>query len=111
MLGNIGQIASLLKNSGKIRERVEEVKRRLDEARFEGEAGAGQVRAIVDGKGELMRLTLEPQLVADGDRELIEELVVAAVRSAVVKSREGAQREMQAAANELGLPALPDMFG
>lgn len=111
MFGNIGQIASLLKNAGQIKENMKGVQERLKAARFVGDAGGGQVRATVDGKGELVRVQLEPTLVSGGDREMIEELVVAAVNSAILQSRAGAQKEIEAAAGGINLQGMFDMLG
>lgn len=110
MLGNLGQIASLLKNSGKIKENMEAMNERLAAARFIGEAGGGQVRATVDGKGELVSVKIEPQLASGGDAELLEDLVTAAVRDAVTRSRVGMQQEMAAMGGALGMPGLGQML-
>lgn len=111
MFGNLGQIAGLLKNMGAIKQNMEQMNARLQAARMVGEAGGGQVRATVDGRGELLSVKLEPALVQGGDVELIEDLVCAAVRDAVARSREALQKEMQAATGGLNLPGMGDLLG
>lgn len=113
MFGNIGQIAGLLKNAGKIKESIKAVNDRLQAARFVGEAAGGQVRATVDGRGDVIALKIEPDLVKGGDVEMMEDLVVAAFRDAIKRSREGAAKEAQSAADEMGInvPGLSDMLG
>ncbi len=111
MFGNLGQIAGLLKNFGAIKQNMEQMNARLQAARMVGEAGGGQVRATVDGRGELLSVKLEPALVQGGDVELIEDLVCAAVRDAVARSREALQKEMQAATGGLNLPGMGDLLG
>lgn len=111
MFGNLGQLASLLKNAGQIQQNMKEMNERLAAARFTGEAGAGQVQATVDGRGELLGLKIDPGLVAGGDVELLEDLALAAVRDAVARSRTAAQKEMQAITGGMGLPNLGDMLG
>lgn len=111
MLGNLGQLASLLKNAGQIKENMQGMQERLSAARYVGESGGGQVRATVDGKGELVQIKLEPATVEGGDVELLEDLICAAVRDAVVKSREAVQKEMQAATGGIDLGGMMDMFG
>lgn len=110
MFGQLGQIASLLKNSGKIQENMKRMQERLGAARFAGEAGAGQVQATVDGKGELVKLKIEPALVTSGDVELIEDLVTAAVRDAVNRSRIGMQQEMATMGDSLGIAGVGDLL-
>ncbi|TWT43650.1 Nucleoid-associated protein YbaB [Phycisphaerae bacterium RAS1] len=105
MFGQLGQLAGLLKNAGKIRESMERMQQRLAAARFVGDAGAGQVQATVDGRGEMVSMKISPVLLSGGDVELLEDLVCAAVRDAVNRSREGMAKEMQDVTGGLGLPA------
>src|SRR5688572_19796773 len=111
MFGNLTQIASLLKNAGQIKEKMKLANERLNAARFIGEAAGGQVRATVDGKGEPISIKIEPALFETRDIELIEDLAVAALRDAIKRSREGAMKEMQAAAGGFDLSGVMGMFG
>ena len=111
MFGNLTQIASLLKNAGQIKENMKLANERLNAARFVGEAAGGQVRATVDGKGEPISIKFDPALIESRDVELIEDLTVAALRDAISRSREGALKEMQAAAGGVDLSGVMSMFG
>lgn len=111
MFGNLGQFASLLKNAGQIKENMKGMQERLAAARFVGEAGGGQVRATVDGKLELLEVKIEPELIAGGDVEMIEDLTCAAVRAAIALSREGAEKELRAATGGLDLQGMMNMLG
>ena len=96
MFGQFGQLAGLLKNAGKISATMKEMNERLAAARYVGEGGAGQVTATVDGRGDLVALKIAPALIESMDAEMIEDLVVAAARDAVARSREAMQSEMSA---------------
>ncbi|MFO0837584.1 MAG: YbaB/EbfC family nucleoid-associated protein [Phycisphaerae bacterium] len=111
MFGQIGQIAGLLRNAGKLRESMGDMQQRLAAARFVGESGAGQVRATVDGKGELISLKIDPALVQSGDVEMLEDLTSAAVRDAVNRSREAVQKELQGALGGMDLGGMMDLLG
>lgn len=111
MFGNLGQLMNLLKNTGALKQGVQDMQTRLAAARFVGEAGGGQVRATVDGKGDLIQLRIDPGLVQAGDVEMIEDLVCAAVRDAVARSREAVQKEMQELTGGLNLPGFGDLLG
>ena len=111
MLGNLGQLAHLIKNAGQLKESMKGIQERLGAARYVGEAGGGQVRATVDGRGELVQIKLEPPTVDGGDIELLEDLICAAVRDAVNKSREAVQKEMQAATGGMDLNGRMEMLG
>ena len=111
MLGNLGQLAHLLKNAGQIKQNMAEMNERMAAVRFTGESGGGQVKATVDGRGDLVSLKIEPALVESGDVEMLEDLTCAAVRAAVTQSREGAQKEMEAAMGGMNLGGMMDMLG
>jgi len=111
MLGNFGQLMNLLRNAGQLKQSMQEVAERMQAARYTGEAGGGQVRATVDGRGELLTLKIDPALVQAGDVELLEELTCAAVRDAVTRSRQAAQQEVQQLTGGIGLPGLDGLFG
>ncbi len=111
MFGNLGQLMNLVKNAGAIKQGMQEMNTRLEALRIEGEAGGGQVRATVNGKGDLASIRIDPQLVAAGDVEMLEDLCVAAVRSAVTRSREEVQKEMQALTGGMSLPGMDKLFG
>ncbi len=111
MFGNLGQLASLLKNAGQIKQNVEAMQQRLAAARFAGEAGGGQVKATVDGRGELVGIKIDPGLVQAGDVELIEDLTCAAVRAAVAESRAAVQKEMQDLTGGMNLPGMDQLLG
>jgi len=105
MFDNLLQVAQLLKNAGQIRQNLSALNERLAAARFTAEAGGGQVRATVDGRGELVALKVDPRL-ATADVEMMEDLICAAVRESVRLSREAAQKELGSALGGIG-----DMLG
>src|SRR5690606_16194477 len=82
MFKNLGTIASLMKQAPQIMGRLKNLSEELREKRAVGSAGAGMVEIEVNGLSEVLRCTIEPSLVERGDRELIEELVVAAANQA-----------------------------
>jgi DNA-binding YbaB/EbfC family protein len=111
MLGNLGQLASLLKNAGQLKQNMQEMQERMAAARFEGEAGGGQVKATVDGRSEIVGLKIDPALVQGGDIEMIEDLVCAAFRDAAKRSKEAMQQEMQQLTGGMGLPNMDQLLG
>lgn len=111
MFGQMGQIMKLLGDLPRLQKEAKAVQERLAAERVIGEAGGGQVRVTLDGKGELQDVAFEPELIAGGDRELIEELTVAAFRDGLTKSRELMQREMSALTGGMDLGGLGGMLG
>lgn len=106
MFGNLGQMMNLLKNAGALKQSMQEMQQRVQAARFTGEAGGGQVKVTVDGRGDIQGVKIDPQLVQSGDVEMLEDLVCAAVRDATQRSREALQKEMQELTGGMGLPGM-----
>lgn len=109
MFGKLGDLAGLMKSAKQIQSRMAELQRELANRRFDGDAGGGLVRATVDGRGTLLTVKIDPK--ATEDVELLEDLVIAAVGSAVSKSQEAMQSEMSAMTGGMNLPGLSDMLG
>jgi DNA-binding YbaB/EbfC family protein len=114
MFGNLGRLASLLGNLPKLKEEMEKLQERLGRITVEGDAGGGMVRVKVTGKFAVVGVTLSPEALAGGDRELLEDLVAAAANQALEKAKQAAAQEAQKLAQEFGLPAglsLPGLGG
>jgi len=111
MFGQMGQLMQLLKDAPRLAQQFREVQGRLAAVRVVGEAGAGQVRATFDGKGDLVEVHIDPALVQSGDTEMIEQLVTAAVQHGLQLAREAAQMEMQGLMGGFDLGGLMGMLG
>ena len=73
---------------------------------YEGSSGGGAVKAVATGDGELKSLTISPDLLKDGDVEMLQDLIVTAVRDASTKAKNAAQTQMARLTSGLGLPGL-----
>lgn len=109
MFNNMGQIADLMRNAGKIREAVERASESLGQLQVEGTAGGGAVTVKVNGKLEVLSVRIDPKTLADNDVELLEDMVAAAVNTALVKAREAAAQSIQNATGGLSIPGFPGM--
>lgn len=109
MFNNLGNLADLMRNAGKIREQLEQTTEKLGALEVEGSAGGGVVTARVNGRLEVLGVRIDPKLLADGDAELLEDLVTAAVNQGMTRAREEATRSIQSLAG--GLPIPPGLFG
>jgi nucleoid-associated protein EbfC len=111
VFNNLGNLADLMRNAGKIRESVEKATEALGHLEVEGTAGGGAVLAKVNGKMELLSVRIDPKLLADGDTELLEDLVTAAVNQALTKAREAAAQSISSLAGGLPIPGLSGFLG
>ena len=88
-------MTGLLQQAKRVQEKIEELQGELAVLRIEGQAGGGMVTAVVNGQQELISIKIDPKLVTE-DVEMVEDLVVAAVRQAMEKSRDESQQKMNA---------------
>ena len=70
-----------------------------------GESGAGLVKATASAKGELRGLDIDPSIFNGDDKEVVEDLILAAIKDAQSKASDKAQNEMEKLTEGLGLPA------
>ncbi|RMH50675.1 MAG: YbaB/EbfC family nucleoid-associated protein [Alphaproteobacteria bacterium] len=103
-LGSLGDMARLMKQAQEMQEKMAEVQERLEALEVEGSAGAGLVRAWVTAKGAVRRISIDPSLFSAEEREVVEDLVVAALREAQEKAAEVAAEEMSRLTAGLPLP-------
>lgn len=109
MFGGLGNLGALFKQAKSFQENMQKMQESLAQQRFDADAGAGMVTATVDGKGELVRIKIDPK--ATEDVELLEDLITAAVSSASKKAQEGMKAEMARLTGGLDLGGLGNLLG
>ncbi len=108
----MNNITQLLQQAQKIQGKFRQLQLELENKRVEATSGGGMVRAVVNGKQELIELRIDPEVVDAKDVEMLEELVAAAVNKALQQSREIMGQEMSKITGGLNLPPfLSGMFG
>ena len=103
-LGQLGDMAKIMKQAQEMQDRMADVQARLDEIEVTGEAGAGLVRVTATAKGAVKRLAIDPSLFVPEEREMVEDLIVAAIRDAQARAMDAAQAEMGKLTEGLALP-------
>jgi hypothetical protein len=102
----MGGIGNLMKQAQAIQENMQKMQAKLAEMEVEGVAGAGMVKVVMTGKHDVRRVTIDPSLLSgsDDDKEMLEDLIAAAVNDAVRKIEETVQEKMASATAGLPLP-------
>src|ERR1700722_14573510 len=99
----LGQLAGLMKNMGKLREEAQRFQTKLGELHADGSAGGDMVTVRVNGRMELMSVKIADSAPLQ-DREMLEDLICSATNQALSKARELVNQEAQNMAATLGLP-------
>jgi DNA-binding YbaB/EbfC family protein len=100
MKGGLGQ---LMKQAQMMQENMKKMQEQLAAMEVEGQSGAGMVKVIMNGRHDVKRVTIDPSLMSD-DKEMLEDLIAAAVNDAVRKIEATSQEKMGALTAGLGLP-------
>ena len=98
-------LMNMMKQAKAMQEKMAEMQNALDTITVTGESGAGLVKATATAKGELTALDIDPSIFNSDDKEVVEDLILAAIKEAQTKAQEKAQEEMQKLTSEMGLPA------
>ncbi|MBC8104247.1 MAG: YbaB/EbfC family nucleoid-associated protein [Cytophagales bacterium] len=103
--GGIPDIGKLMKLQKQMMEDAEKMQERLDGMHLDGSAG-GVVKAVVNGHGQLLELTIAPEAVDPSDVEMLQDLIVTAVREALEKA-DTLRTEEQKKLMPANIPGLP----
>ena len=103
-LGGLGDMAGMMKKAQQMQTRMAELQEEMAGMMVEGEAGAGLVKATCSAKGELKGLDIDPSIFNGDDKEVVEDLILAAIKDAQQKAQAKAQEEMSKLTEGLGLP-------
>ena len=104
-LGALGDMAGMMKKAQEMQTKMGEMQDELHNILVVGEAGAGLVKATASAKGDLKALDIDPSIFNSDDKEVVEDLILAAVKDAQAKAADRAQEEMSKLTEGLGLPA------
>ncbi len=85
----------LLKQAQKMQEEMKKAQEGLAAITVEGSSGGGMVKVVANGKLEILSISVEPSVIDPEDKEMLEDLIVAAVNQAVQSAQKRANEEMQ----------------
>ena len=99
-----GQIAGLMKQAQQMQENLKKAQEEIALMEIEGQAGAGMVKVVMTGRHDVKRVTIDPSLMGD-DKDMLEDLVAAAVNDAVRRVEALTQEKMGGLTSGFNLPA------
>ncbi len=108
MFKELGSLANLMKNAQALGDKMQAMRDRLGERRVTGSSGGGMVSIEMNGHSQVLACQIDPTVYQSGDREMLEDLIVAAANQALEKVKTVAAEEMGQATDSLNLPGLSD---
>ncbi|MEP5089987.1 MAG: YbaB/EbfC family nucleoid-associated protein, partial [Paracoccaceae bacterium] len=93
-LGGMGDMAKMMKAAQEMQGKMAQMQEDMHSIMVTGESGAGLVKATCSAKGELKTLDIDPSIFNGDDKEVVEDLILAAIKDAQSKASDKAQEEM-----------------
>jgi nucleoid-associated protein EbfC len=103
-LGGLGDMAKMMKAATEMQDKMARMQDDLANLRVEGSSGAGLVRATATAKGDLVALDIDPKILVPSEKEIVEDLILAAIKDAQARATTAQADEMRKLTEGLGLP-------
>lgn len=107
-LGNLANIGAFMKQAQEMSGRMQAMQQQLKAKRVTGAAGGGLVEVDVNGLGDVLAVRLDAALIEKGEREMVEDLLPAAINAAQAKAKQLHAEAMQSMAGDLPIPGLSE---
>ena len=98
-----GGMGNLMKQAQEMQEKMQKVQDEIAQAEVTGEAGAGMIKVVMNGRHDVSKVEIDPSIMEE-DKEMLEDLLAAAVNDAVRKVETSSRAKMEEATAGLNLP-------
>lgn len=98
-------IKSLMRQAQDMQKKMQKIQEEIADSEFEGASGGGMVKALVSGAGTLKKISIDDSLIKQDEKEILEDLIVAAFNDAKKKADDGSNNAMKAATAGIPLSA------
>ena len=105
----MANLGNLMKQAKKLQEELERTQAEIATMRVEASSGGGMVKATVNGRGELVDLAIEKEVVNPADVEMLVDLVIAAVQEAQKNAQARAEEKLGPLTQGMNLPGIPGL--
>ncbi len=103
-LGGLGDMGKMMKAAQQMQQKMADLQQELESITVTGESGAGLVKATATAKGTLTGLHIDPSIFSAEDKEVVEDLILAAIKDVQTRAQERSREEVQKVTESLGLP-------
>jgi len=110
MFKSLGNLANIVKQAQEMKSRMGELESKLAQLRVKGSAGGGMVDVEVNGQQKVLSVRIDEQIMSSDDREMLEDLLVAACNDALDQAKQAAAEQMGELTGGMDLPGMDDML-
>ena len=103
-LGDMGDLSKMMEAAQQMQTKMTEMQEGLARLTVTGESGGGLVKATATAKGELTALEIDPSIFVASEKEVVEDLILAAIHDAQLKAKARGEQEMSRLAETMGIP-------
>jgi len=100
-----GNMSKMLKQAQQMQRQIEEVQNELSDLVVEADSGGGMVTVKVNGKQEVLNITIDEEAMSEG-KEMLEDLIISAVNKALSKSQADSQEKMNSVTGGMKIPGM-----
>ncbi|SPH16745.1 Nucleoid-associated protein YbaB [Defluviimonas aquaemixtae] len=104
-LGGLGDMTKMMKAAQDMQEKMAALTEEMDRIIVTGESGAGLVKAVCSAKGELKSLDIDASIFQPSEKEVVEDLILAAIKDAQKRAADRMREEQAKMMQAMGLPA------
>ena len=103
-LGQLGDMAKLMKQAQEMQQKMVDSQKELENVEVVGEAGGGLVKVFGTAKGNFKNIEIDVSILIPSEKQVIEDLLLAAIKDCKIKSEEASKEEMAKMGQAFGLP-------
>ena len=100
----MNNFSDMMKKAQEMQKKMQEIQDSLSDLEVEGTSGGGIVKIIMNCKNEVKKIDIDPSIIKNDEKEVMEDLIIAALNDAKSKAEEKSQEEMKKLTGGLGLP-------
>ena len=100
----MNNMSQIMKQAKAMQEKMAEMQKKIEETEIEGSSGGGAVKIVMNGKHEVKNLFLDPSIVNSDEKEVLEDLIIAAINDVNKKIAESTNDQLGSISGGMGLP-------
>ena len=100
----MNNMSQIMKQAKAMQEKMAEMQKKIEETEIEGSSGGGAVKIVMNGKHEVKNLFIDPSIVNSNEKEVLEDLIIAAINDVNKKIAESTNDQLGSISGGMGLP-------